>query len=509
MRSTLLSLIRGLAIAVALTGAGDAWTGSSLKDWRDGPVASLLTPEEYREYGKLASDDARRSFIEGFWRAIDAGSGASPGLYRETFHRRCAAIDDRFKGSGFPGWRTDRGRVFLALGEPVSVRHEAGSVNALEREIWSYGGSTGGTREAEPPLSIVFYRCRDGSYRLDGSCAVERNPTSVAYDAERTAYFRKLRDENPALGIGIGGGAALGGYLLAVPGGIALPVQAAPRTAARRDLRATAPTGGGAPGIHALENAAYFFRAQDGSVLTLLTVELLADREGARAGGGSADPEAYVGAASVEETGRRGEDLPYSSAREVALDRVPRGGDEGDAAAFFGRVYLQPGRTYAVRYAVKDGARDQVFVRNDLVGVPELSHGFSVSSVVPAAEYGPAVTGDDRFQIGSEEVVPKVGGLFRRSELLRLYLQVYDAALHPETSAPRVDVVFRFFRLIKGVTKRVGKPFSVRGATGASMGLALPIGDWPTGPYRVVVELHDRVSDARATAEGAFTIVDE
>lgn len=500
--------IRVLLAAAGLALAADARSAPSLKDWRDGPVASLLTADEYREYGALDTDAARRTFIEDFWRGVDAGSGGK-GAYREMFYQRCAAIDDRFRSSGQAGWRTDQGRIYLALGEPASIQHEAGSVNALEREIWSYGESTGGSTGTDPRLRIVFYRCRDGAYRLDASCTFERNPISVAYDEERAAYIRKIRDENPSLGVG--NGMTLNGFLLPIPGGYAMSHSATPRGGAHVlpvASLASPSSSVEAPGVHALENATYFFRAQDGSVLTLLTVELLAEPEGGSAEPQGSDPAAYIGAASVEETGRRGEDLPYTSAREVALESVPPGG-EGRSAAFFGRVYLQPGKTYAVRYAVKDGARDQLFVRNDLVGVPELNHGFSVSSVVPAEEYGPAVAGNDRFQIGSEEVVPKAGGLFKRSELLRLYLQVYDAARSIETATPRVDVVFRFYRLIKGATKRVGKPFSVRGATGASMGLALPIGDWPTGPYRVVVELHDRVSDARATAQGSFAIVDE
>ena len=162
-----------------------------------------------------------------------------------------------------------------------------------------------------------------------------------------------------------------------------------------------------------------------------------------------------------------------------------------------------------MRYAVKDGPRDEIFVRSALVGVPDLGRGFSASSIVPAEQFGPAGSGAGKFQVGSEEVVPKAGAVFRRSELLRLYLQVYDAAIAPETSLPRVDVVFRFYRPVNGTRKRYGKPCSVRGAVGASMGLALPIGDWPTGPYRVVVELHDRVSDARTTTEGSFSIVAE
>jgi hypothetical protein len=270
-------------------------------------------------------------------------------------------------------------------------------------------------------------------------------------------------------------------------------------------IATAAGSSGAAPSsVHALESATYFFRAQDGTVLTLLTLDLLAARNGAGPLVEGANP-TYIGVVSVEEAGRRGEDLPGTSARTVTLDAGPGDGELG-RATFFGRVYLKAGRTYAARYAVKDGARDQILVRDALLVVPYLSGGFSASSIVPAEQFGPAGPDVDRFQVGSEEVVPKAGGVFRRSELLRLYLQVYDAAIDPQTSMPRVDVVFRFYREAKGPAKRYGKPFSVRGANGASMGLALPIGDWPPGPYRVAVELHDRVGEERTTAEGRFAI---
>ena len=259
------------------------------------------------------------------------------------------------------------------------------------------------------------------------------------------------------------------------------------------------------PSVHALKDATFFFRAKDGTILTLLMLEFLAARDGAGPvpGGGDAT---YVGAASVEEAGRRGKDLPGAAARTVPLEMGSGPAKEGKAT-FFGRVYLQSGRSYSVRYVVEDAARDEIFLKSALVGVPYLNGGFSASSVVPAEQFGPASSNAGPFQVGSEEVVPKAGGIFRRSELLRLYLQVYDAAVDPETSMRRVDVVFRFYRSVKGSSKRHGKPFSVRGAAGASMGLALPIGDWPAGSYRVVVELHDRIAAERTSTQGSFSIV--
>jgi GWxTD domain-containing protein len=479
--------------------------GTSLKGWRDGPVSDLLTEDEYRRFGELRTDAARRTFIDEFWRGIEPPGGMSSESYRATFEQRCSEADSRFRTGFQQGSRTDRGRVFLALGEPAGIQHEGGGVGAVEKEVWTYDAVSA----AEPALRIAFYRCVDGGYRLDPSCAAERDPTSVAYDAERAEFLRRLRDEHYERRSLVGDRALamLNGLLLPVPGGFPLSHGTStrpggPLAAPEAESAIAVPS----PDVHALENATYFFRAKDGTILTLLTLELLASRGGAGPAPDGLNP-TYVGAASVEETGRRGEDLPETSARAVALDA--QGPGRAGTANFFGRVYLEPGRTYAVRYAVKDGPRDEIFVRSALLGVPDLGRGFSASSIVPAEQFGPAGPGAGMFHVGSEEVVPKAGAVFRRSELLRLYLQVYDAAIAPETSMPRVDVVFHFYRPINGRRKRYGKPWSVRGAVGASMGLALPIGDWPTGPYRVVVELHDRVSDARTTTEGSFSIIDE
>jgi len=259
---------------------------------------------------------------------------------------------------------------------------------------------------------------------------------------------------------------------------------------------------------HTLENATFYFSAKDGSVLTLLMLELLNPRDGAEPVPKGDMPPTYVGAASVVESGRRGDELPGAPIRPVPLE-IASGIASAGRATFFGRVYLQSGRSYSVRYVVNDAARDEIFVKNALLTVPYLNGGLSASSIVPAEQFGPAAPGHGVFQVGSEEVIPKAGGVFRRSDLLRLYLQVYDAVVDHETSTRRVDVEFRFYRLVKGSSKRYGKSFSVRAAAGPSMGLALPIGDWPTGPYRVVVELHDRVAAARTTTAGTFSIVDE
>jgi hypothetical protein len=280
----------------------------------------------------------------------------------------------------------------------------------------------------------------------------------------------------------------------------------APGSAAVAALVLAAATASAAPprSVHAIESATFYFRARDGTVLTLLMVQLLADRPGAESASGGADPD-FVAAASFEESGRHGEELPGAEHHAIPLGATA-GVPKDDSATFYGQAYLEPGRSYLMRYVVKDAAREEIFMKNALLSVPYLTGGFSASSVVPAEQFGPAGAGAGLFQVGSEEVVPKPGGVFRRDEPLRLYLQVYDARTDPETANRRVDLVYRFYRSVHGSSKRYGNPYTVRGATGPSMGLALPIGDWLPGSYRVVVELHDRIAAARTETEGFFSI---
>jgi GWxTD domain-containing protein len=501
MRSAVASLagfVAVLAIASGVVARAAAPAGTQpLRLWRDGPVSVLLDGEEYDRFGALRTDDERRAFIEQFWREMDADPDAGGADFRATFEKRCEIADARYQTIHQEGWRTTRGRVYLVLGEPSSVRHETGGMDALEKEVWTYGSA------ADPAASfeIAFYRCPDWTYRTEPSCQIVRDPNSVAFDWERTNYLRTIRDNNPTLSSGRIR-QLLSELLAALPRSVAPAAGAPPTAPVSLEIPIRSPEEEVSSSGHQLEVVPYYFRAQDGSALALITLEFSLEPGNAEAGNSAGT--SYLAAASFEELGKRGERLPAAPVQRTTLDQTPT---TGGVLAFAGRAYLESGRTYAVRYAVQDGARGQIFARSAVLTVPDLGSGFAASSLVPAERFGPAGSEAGRFQVGSEEVVPKVDASFRRSELLRLYLQVYGAAVDPGRLSSRVDVVFRFQRLVNGAAKRFGKPFSVREAAGAAMGLALPIGDWPPGPYRVTVDLHDRVSGDRLSVVGSFSIL--
>lgn len=502
MRSAVASFAWSVAVVAIVSGADARAAGppppQPLRLWREGPVSVLLDGSEYDRFGTLRTDEERRAFIEQFWRELDSDPDAGGADFRSTFEKRCEIADARYQTIHQEGWRTTRGRVFLVLGEPSSVRHETGGIDALEKEVWTYGTA------ADPAASfeIAFYRCPDWTYRTDPSCEVVRDPNSVSFDWERNNYLLMLRDNNPTLSSGRVR-QLLNELLAALPSPVR-PVTAAPPAApVSLEIPVRPPGDDASASGHQLEVVPYYFRAQDGSALALITLEFTVDPGPAGTQRAAAEA-SYLAAASFEELGKRGERLPAAPVQSTALEQTPT---TGGVLAFAGRAYLESGRSYAVRYAVKDGARGEVFAKNGVLVVPDLGSGFATSSLVPAERFGPAGSEAGRYQVGSEEVVPKVDASFRRSELLRLYLQVYGAAIDPGRLSSRVDVVFRFHRLVNRATKRFGKPFSVREAAGAAMGLALPIGDWPPGPYRVTVDLHDRVSGERLSVVGSFSIV--
>lgn len=481
-----------LIVAAAVLTAPAFAEGPADKKWRDGPVSYLLSDEEHRQFGRLKTAPAREAFIEQFWWRLDPDPGTSANEFRERFDRLCESANVAFLEPISPGWRTERGRVLLLLGEPDSIRRDAGDAWSRVREIWTYNHPPG----AIPgPLEVVFHRHRNGEFRLRREDVQTLREDPVARERRRQRLRWQLRNERLALSPAAADQLVRVLFESSEPFFDPLPPRGGSTTRAiARDLD------GPVARSSAMEESAYFFQAVDGSVLALLALDLHPGDGLSWDPSSSPEPSPYIGRAWI-----RGEGGETS---EVALEPSRAHGREG-SLLFTGRVYVKPG-TYGVRYAVADSLNRSLAVRSDVLEVPELGPGrFRASSVVPAERFGHIAEGEiSPFAVGSEEVVPRPAGEFHQGEPLRIYLQVYGAEEDPHAGKPRVDVKFVFERALRHRFKVHGKPLLVRGAEGASMGLALPIGDWPVGDYRVVVELHDRVSGQRTSSQGTFRIRD-
>lgn len=83
-----------------------------------GPEKFLMTRAEIREWKSMGS--AAPAFLEEFWELRDPTPGTSENELRAEFERRVQLADELFTTSGIRGAMSDRGRIFILLGEPAS-----------------------------------------------------------------------------------------------------------------------------------------------------------------------------------------------------------------------------------------------------------------------------------------------------------------------------------------------------------------------------------------------------
>src|SRR5258707_830763 len=121
------------------------------KDWLDKDVAYIITDEERKAFKKLATDDERERFIEEFWRRRDPDPDTDENEFKEEYYERIAYANEHFS-SGIPGWKTDRGRIWIMYGKP-DERETHPSGGSYERPSYEGGGNT-----TTYPFEIWFYR---------------------------------------------------------------------------------------------------------------------------------------------------------------------------------------------------------------------------------------------------------------------------------------------------------------------------------------------------------------
>ncbi|HLJ15338.1 MAG TPA: GWxTD domain-containing protein [Bryobacteraceae bacterium] len=110
------------------------------KKWLNEDVAYIITDEERQAFKRLATDEERDSFIEQFWLRRDPTPDTEENEFKEEHYRRIAYANDHY-ASGIPGWKTDRGRIYITFGPPDEIEsHPSGGT--YERPIEEGGGET-------------------------------------------------------------------------------------------------------------------------------------------------------------------------------------------------------------------------------------------------------------------------------------------------------------------------------------------------------------------------------
>jgi GWxTD domain-containing protein len=110
------------------------------KKWLDEDVVYIITDEERAAFKQLSNDEERDNFIEAFWQRRDPTPDTEENEFKEEHYQRIAYANEHF-AAGVPGWKTDRGRIYIVFGKADEVEsHPSGGT--YERPMEEGGGTT-------------------------------------------------------------------------------------------------------------------------------------------------------------------------------------------------------------------------------------------------------------------------------------------------------------------------------------------------------------------------------
>ncbi|HKC66527.1 MAG TPA: GWxTD domain-containing protein [Pyrinomonadaceae bacterium] len=490
------------------------------KEWPDKDVAYIITPQERAAYKKLRTNEERENFIELFWRRRDPDPDTDENEFREEYYERIAYANEHYT-SGIPGWKTDRGRIYITWGKPDEIEsHPSGG--SYERPSYEGGGNT-----STYPFEIWFYRYLPG---VGSGIEIE------FVDPTGSGEYHIARDPNEkdALLHVPGAGLTLAEQLGLADKGDRIAGLTGPDSYQREQdnpftrlitlaaLNSAPPikykeledklgvTGGGVIEDNPLnfDVRVDFFRQSDDRVITAITVQTDNKDLHFEDVGGLQRATMNIFGRIIAVSGKR------VGVFEDAVETTATAEELADAksrkSAYQKAVPLAPGGTYKVEVVVRDIKTGATGVRKIGFTVPKYDpKQLGASTLVLAAKLQNATHFDSpSFMIGQTKVIPNLSGEFHQGQPVGIYMQVYNVGTDQTTLRPSVDVQYVLLKDGKEVGKQ-NEDWQGLADNGQRLTLArlLNTTNMAPGKYSIEVRIRDRVSGQSLTQSGEFSVV--
>jgi len=488
------------------------------KDWLDKDVAYIITDEERKAFKKLETDDEREHFIEEFWRRRDPDPDTDENEYREEYYERIAYANEHF-ASGIPGWKTDRGRIYIMYGKPDELEtHPSGGT--YNRESYEGGGST-----STYPFERWFYRYIAG---VGSGVEIE------FVDPTGSGEYRIARnpDEKDALLHIPGAGLTLAEEMglsdksdrVANVGGIGMPNYQREQDSPFSRLQLLADLSrppqikfndlASAVNTPVIEDNPLnfdvrvdFFRQSDERVITAFTIQTENSNITFTDSGGLQQAQLNIFGKITHVSGRRAGIFEDPVITRATVDELTDA--KARKSAYQKAVALAAGR-YRVDVIVRDITSGATGVRHIGFEVPKYDpNKLSTSTLVLASRLEslgdkPAV---GMFTIGNVKVIPNVSGVYHRGTPIGVYMQIYNAGIDQTTLRPSVDVDYVLLKDGKEIGKQA-EDWRGNSDAGQRLTLARLINSAGLNPgdYSLEVRVRDRVSGQSLVQAAKFTI---
>lgn len=435
----------------------DEMTGGAYKKWLSEEVPYIITSEERATFKTLSTDDEREAFIENFWERRNPNPSSPENEYKEEYYRRIAYANERF-ASGIPGWKTDRGRIYIMYGPADEIQsHPSGG-------SYDRPDSEGGGETSTYPFEQWRYRYIDG---------IGSNIILEFVDTTMTGEYHLTMDpgEKDALLHIPGAGLTLAEQAGAAQGkskqdrfnrtdGMTIGQSTTgepesqneftrldlyakifrPPEIKFKDMKAVV-TSRIMSNLLPFDARTDFIRVTNETVLTPITVQVsnsdlqFQNKDGVMHGVLDIFGEISSLGGHVVNTFEKSLvlDVPehefqlYQSHKSVYQEAVP----------------LKPGR-YKLSLVLKDDLNGRTGSEELGIVVPHFGdEKLAFSSLILADQILPLPTsqvGSGPFVIGGTKVRPSVNNVFTRDQKLGIYMQVYNLGLDEKTHKPSLDV---------------------------------------------------------------------
>jgi GWxTD domain-containing protein len=129
------------------------------RNWLEKEVVYIISGAEKEAFLRLESEEERASFVDVFWRKRDLNPSTPENEYRTEHYRRLDYANEFFGRDTFrEGWRTDRGRFYILLGEPRSRQNFEGKDGIYPSELWFFNNPELKSFGLPPFFSLLFFR---------------------------------------------------------------------------------------------------------------------------------------------------------------------------------------------------------------------------------------------------------------------------------------------------------------------------------------------------------------
>jgi GWxTD domain-containing protein len=499
------------------------------KKWLDEDVRWIITDEERAAFKQLSNDEERDNFIEAFWQRRDPTPDTVENEFKEEHYRRIAYANEHF-AAGIPGWKTDRGRIYIMYGPADEVEsHPSGG--SYERPMEEGGGET-----STYPFEDWRYRYLEG---IGQEVIIE-----FVDDCMCGAYEMTMdRSKKDALLLVPGAGLTLyeqmglssktqrfsgGGLERLGAGPFQTDLQSKefdrleqfaklnkPPAVKFKDLEEIV-SHKVSVNLMPFDVRADFIKVTSDTVLVPVTIQVknrdvtFVNKDGVQRG------TINIFGRVTTIGGRIAQTFEDTVQNDVPAELLPKVAE--NSSVYQKALPLRPGR-YRVDIVVKDVNGDRAGTWSHSIQVPDYADDrLTNSSLIVADDMGPVPAknvGTGMFVIGTTKVRPRVGSsdgkpvVFKRGQKLNFWMQVYNLTVDDKTHKPSATVEYDVVEAAsnKAVVHTIESTDSM-GNVGDQVTLqkTLSASNLNPGVYRIEIKVNDNLSKQTVDPTATFAV---